>query len=68
MAAQKERRRRRQCPSCGGDRIVRGGLVEGVRVMLAPQTEISEQLVSPVYSDTCGDCGMVMLFARVGGG
>ncbi len=42
--------------------------MEGVRVMLAPQTEISEQLVSPVYSDTCGDCGMVMLFARVGGG
>jgi hypothetical protein len=47
--------------------IVRGWLVEGVLVMLAPQTELSEQVMSPVYSDTCGDCGLVMLYARVAG-
>jgi len=67
MAAQKERRRRRRCPSCGGEMIVRGGLVEGVLVMLVPQTELSERVISPVYSDTCGDCGLVMLYARVAG-
>jgi hypothetical protein len=47
--------------------IVRGGLVEGVLVMLVPQTELSERVISPVYSDTCGDCGLVMLYARVAG-
>ena len=65
MAVEKERRRRRRCPSCGGEKIVRGREVEGIRIGLVPQTEVSEPVVASVYSDICGECGMVTLFARV---
>jgi len=68
MEARRERRRRRECPSCGGERIVRGGEVEGVRIRLAPPTEHSEPVSVPVYSDFCGECGMVTLFARLDSG
>jgi hypothetical protein len=66
MGTKKERRRPRRCPSCGGDKIVRGTVVEGVRVTLAPATEVSEAVTVPAYSDTCGECGLVTLFVRTG--
>jgi hypothetical protein len=68
MAVPKERRRRRRCPSCGGEKITRGREVDGLLVTLVPQTEVSEAVDVPVYSDVCGECGLVTLFARIGVG
>ena len=42
--------------------------MEGVRIRLAPPTEHSEPVSVPVYSDFCGECGMVTLFARLDSG
>jgi hypothetical protein len=64
MAVQKERRRRRRCPSCGGEKIVRGGPVQGVRIALTPPTELSEAVTAPAYADVCAECGMVTLYTR----
>jgi len=65
MEKQKERRRRRRCPSCGGEKITRGRVVEGVRVKLVPPTELSEEVSVPAYSDVCGECGLVTMFVRI---
>jgi len=66
MATQRERRRRRRCPSYGSEKIARGREVECVRVRLASPTEDSEEVAVPAYSDVCGECGLVTLFIRVG--
>ena len=65
MKVKRERRRPRLCPSCRGERIIRGPMVEGMSVSLAPATEEGPAVCVPVYSDICGDCGMVTLFVRV---
>jgi predicted RNA-binding Zn-ribbon protein involved in translation (DUF1610 family) len=66
MAGQGNRRRPRVCPSCGGDTIVRGEQVEGVSVSVSPTSEAGPGASMPAYSDVCHDCGMVMLYVRVG--
>jgi hypothetical protein len=66
MTQRVERRRRRTCPSCGGDNIVRGSQVDGIGVPLAPATEMSAPVYVPAYSDVCSDCGFVMLYVRIG--
>ena len=42
--------------------------IDGLLVTLVPQTEVSEAVDVPVYSDVCGECGLVTLFARIGVG
>lgn len=63
-----ERRRARQCPSCRGGTIVRGGQVDGISILLVPGTEESEAVTVPAYSDVCHDCGLVSLYVRVSPG
>jgi hypothetical protein len=59
-----ERRRPRRCPSCGSDRIVRGGPAEGIGITMTPATEEGPAVMLPAYVDACADCGLVSLFVR----
>lgn len=61
-----ERRKARRCPGCGGGNIGRGHQVEGVSIVLAPAEPESPAVTAPAYSDVCRDCGMVLLFVRLG--
>ena len=61
----KERRRIRRCPSCRGSKIVRGWPVPGLSVQRVPPSEAGPAVMSEVYSDICGDCGLVSLYTRL---
>ncbi len=65
MSASGERRHRRRCPSCGGEKIQRGWRVPGIEVQRVPPSESGPAVMAEVYSDVCQECGMVLLYARV---
>lgn len=59
-----ERRRHRQCPSCGGTSMIRGCRVPGVQLqVVAPDGERRSDLIG-LYSDVCVDCGLTSFYAR----
>ena len=60
-----ERRRPRKCPSCGGDKILRGWQVPGIEVQRVPPSEAGPAVLAEVYSDYCQECGMVLLYTRL---
>jgi|GEM_PF-2917480 len=68
MAERDRRRRPRRCPSCGGNNVGRGHQVEGIMITLVPASGGAPAVTVPAFSDICRDCGMVMLFVRLGYG
>ena len=59
-----ERRRPRQCPSCGATGIIRGCRVPGVQIQVV--TDDGKQQSGPIglYSDVCMECGLTHFYAR----
>ena len=59
-----ERRRQRQCPSCGAASMIRGCRVPGVQIQVV--TDDGEQRSAPIglYSDVCMECGLTNFYAR----
>ena len=55
-----ERRRRRVCPGCGSENLLRGYQATGLRVHVARDVEAGVR----VFSNVCLDCGMVSFFVR----
>jgi len=60
-----ERRRARNCPSCGGKEVLRGNRIDGWAITVpARQGQVRGMRLAP-FSDVCLDCGMVTLYVRI---
>jgi ribosomal protein S27AE len=59
-----ERRRQRQCPSCGTASVLRGCRVPGVQIQVL--TDDGQKRSAPIglYSDVCMECGLTHFYAR----
>ena len=64
MSVQPERRRKRQCPSCGGEGIIRGCRVPGVQLQVITSEGERRSGEIALYSDVCIDCGLTSFYAR----
>lgn len=40
--------------------------MDGVSLLVSPESEGGSGASVPAYSDVCYDCGMVMLYVRIG--
>ncbi len=63
---QQERRRKRQCPSCGGSSMLRGCRVPGVQLQIVREDSGRRSGLISLYSDVCVDCGLTSFYARRG--
>jgi len=63
---QQERRRKRQCPSCGGSSLIRGCKVPGVQLQIVREDSGDRSGLIALYSDVCVDCGLTSFYARRG--
>jgi hypothetical protein len=61
---QKERRRERRCPSCGGASMIRGCKVPGVQLQIVTGEGEQRSGLIGLYSDVCVDCGLTSFYAR----
>jgi ribosomal protein S27AE len=61
---QKERRRKRKCPSCGGAGMIRGCRVPGVQLQIVREDSGQRSGLIALYSDVCVDCGLTSFYAR----
>lgn len=59
-----ERRRKRQCPSCGGTSMIRGCKVPGVQLQVVTEDGQHRSGLINLYSDLCVDCGLTSFYAR----
>ncbi len=59
-----ERRRKRQCPSCGGTGMIRGCKVPGVQLQVVAEEGKHRSGLIDLYSDLCVDCGLTSFYAR----
>jgi len=59
-----ERRRKRQCPSCGGTGMIRGCKVPGVQLQVVTEDGERRSGLISLYSDLCVDCGLTSFYAR----
>lgn len=59
-----ERRRKRQCPSCGGTGTIRGCKVPGVQLQVVTEDGARRSGLIDLYSDLCLDCGLTSFYAR----
>ncbi len=62
----KERRRKRSCPSCGGDSMIRACRVPGVQLQVVRDDGERRSGLIALYSDVCVDCGLTSFYARRG--
>jgi hypothetical protein len=60
---QPERRRKRECPSCGAASMIRGCRVPGVQLQIVTGEGDRSGLIG-LYSDVCVDCGLTSFYAR----
>jgi hypothetical protein len=60
-----ERRRNRNCPSCGGTNLRRESRVPGWTVPTSPSEEVEQALHLNPYCDVCNDCGLLSLYVRL---
>lgn len=63
---QRERRRKRQCPSCGGTSMIRACRVPGVQLQIVREDSGQRTGLIGLYSDVCVDCGLTSFYARRG--
>ena len=63
---QQERRRKRQCPSCGSSGMIRGCRVPGVQLQIVREDSGHRSGMIALYSDVCVDCGLTSFYARRG--
>ena len=63
---QQDRRRRKQCPSCGGTSTIRGCKVPGVQLQIVREDSGDRSGLIALYSDVCVDCGLTSFYARRG--
>ncbi|MFB3882041.1 MAG: hypothetical protein ACE149_12310 [Armatimonadota bacterium] len=63
---EQERRRKRQCPSCGGESMIRGCRVPGVQLQIVREDSGNRSGLIALYSDVCVDCGLTSFYARRG--
>jgi hypothetical protein len=61
---QQERRRKRQCPSCGGTSLIRACRVPGVQLQIVREDSGQRSGLIALYSDVCIDCGLTSFYAR----
>ncbi len=61
-----DRRRKRQCPSCGGSGMIRGCRVPGVQLQIVREDSGRRSGLIALYSDVCVDCGLTSFYARRG--
>jgi len=61
---QQERRRQRECPSCGGTGMIRGCRVPGVELQIVAHGSGHRSGPIHLYSDVCMDCGLTSFYAR----
>jgi hypothetical protein len=59
-----ERRRQRQCPSCGATGLVRGCRVPGVQIQVVTDDGQQRSGLIGIYSDVCVECGLTSFYAR----
>ena len=59
-----ERRRQRQCPSCGATGLVRGCRVPGVQIQVVTDDGQQRSGLIEIYSDVCVECGLTSFYAR----
>jgi ribosomal protein S27AE len=62
----KERRRKRLCPSCGGQSMIRACRVPGVQLQVVRDDGGQRSGLIALYSDVCVDCGLTSFYARRG--
>jgi ribosomal protein S27AE len=63
---QQERRRKKQCPSCGGTSLIRACRVPGVQLQIVREDSGQRSGLIALYSDVCVDCGLTSFYARRG--
>ncbi|MBN1460467.1 MAG: hypothetical protein JXA57_13105 [Armatimonadetes bacterium] len=63
---QQDRRRKKQCPSCGGTSTIRGCKVPGVQLQIVREDSGDRSGLIALYSDVCVDCGLTSFYARRG--
>jgi ribosomal protein S27AE len=61
---QQERRRKKQCPSCGGRSLIRACRVPGVQLQIVREDSGQRSGLIALYSDVCIDCGLTSFYAR----
>jgi hypothetical protein len=61
-----ERRRQRQCPSCGASGMIRGCRVPGVQIQVVTDDGERHSGLIGLYSDVCVECGLTHFYARRG--
>ena len=59
-----ERRRQRQCPSCGAPGMIRGCRVPGVQIQVVTDDGQQRSGLIGLYSDVCMECGLTHFYAR----